>query len=74
MITQALLESVPLITEGIPTESLTEEQLRSVLAYELWKDGCDDFDHLEEVVLGTSVQFKNNKEYICYLKAVFGRE
>jgi hypothetical protein len=56
----------------VDLEKLTDNQLFALLAWELWKDGADDWAWIESIVQGKDMQFKTRSDCISYLKTVFG--
>jgi hypothetical protein len=62
-----------LLKLSLSMEDLPEDELWALLAWELWKDGRDWDEDLENIASGRGdIQFHHRSDAISYLKAVFG--
>ena len=61
----------PKYIRTLPLEDLTDDELFTLLASEMWKDGAEQ-DFVMEIASGGDMQFKDRHDCISYLKTVFG--
>jgi hypothetical protein len=76
-ISQAQLENIignirTVHKDNILLDKLTDPEIFHLLAYEMWKDGCDDWDMVNDLTLGIYLPFNTRELASNQLINVFG--
>jgi len=57
---------------GLDLSNLTDEQVYALLAWEMWKDGMDWDQGVEDITTGQYLPFNTRQSAIDHLKTAFG--
>lgn len=76
-ISQAQLENIinnirTVYKDNILLDELTDDQIYHLLAYEMWKDGCDDWELVADITKGIYLPFNTRESATNQLIKVFG--